>query len=591
LRFFYPNRLSSFKRKDKKMLGEYLIKIRERISPASKILREILVVVCAILVVIIFIFVFVCWRLDIAVLGRYSKHFSIPRVAAVKALMTTRKWGEKEIAGYARATLVDEGVIGLEQCGWGPMRPWVPAGKTTTSSGEFLEILLLSDAQIRDTHILDRKNYSLKTLITGSSYNYGLVNNSVFLAAILRGYRKAIASYDSSRLKGVLAVFTGDLLEFSLVTEMIDGAGAVNYACKEHAPTPPSLPFLLVPGNHDGLIFVKTEAKNARTWELGLNQLEFSLASLELLKNDRSHECAVKNEAVTELLKGNVKILKGAHELSQRLKDRGNGAGSDVLHYVPVALKGKVKVADKEVGAIQTGYFSVVRNGFRIICLDTRSEQGKLGNVGPVQLGWLYHELSQSLAERQPVLIFAHHHPRYFQWLSKWFGEGKALKNMVGSFPHVLGYFSGHKHKFKVTCEDSVWFVQAPSLVHFPMGALLIRVERQKDSQNYRLTIEHVKAGPDRSKGAGLVLDGLQDEALVYAWYDSYDSKKKELKYSTRICASEGFMSPSKPIKWDVQRPEAKKALANDDLIKSITEKRVLLLNEKKGAWCFKPHP
>jgi hypothetical protein len=88
--------------------------------------------------------------------------------------------------------------------------------------------------------------------------------------------------------------------------------------------------------------------------------------------------------------------------------------------------------------------------------------------------------------------------------------------------------------------------------------------------------------------GAGQCLDGLQDETLIYAWYYS---EKKELNYSTRICASQDFMSLSKPIKWDVQRPEAKKALANDDLIKSITEERVLLLNEKKGAWCFKPHP
>jgi hypothetical protein len=212
------------------------------------------------------------------------------------------------------------------------------------------------------------------------------------------------------------------------------------------------------------------------------------------------------------------------------------------------------------------------------------------GNVGPVQLGWLYHELSASLAARQPVLIFAHHHPDDFLWLSKRFGEGKALKNMVVKFPHVLGYFYGHKHKFEVTevpkdKEKSVWFVQAPSMVDFPMGALLIRVERQKDSQNYRLTVEHVKAGPDRSKGAGLVLDALQDEALIYAWYD--DGKKNELPLSCRT--SGDFRSFSEQIQWG---PTPQEALPNNDLVKSITEERVRLLKEGSGAWYgTMPHP
>jgi hypothetical protein len=534
----------------------------------------------------------------------FGSFLEIPRPAAVNALTTTRKWGEREIAGYTRSKLLDKGVRGLEQCGYGPMEAWRPAGTNATSSGEeFLEILHLSDAHIRDAHILRRSDYRLNDLILKDTLRLELIENldSLLLAAVLRGYRNEIASYHSSRQRGVLAVFTGDLLDLSLVTEMIDGAAAVNYACKKHAPNPPSLPFLQVPGNHDGFTFGNIEDKNSTTWELGLNQLEFSLASLELLANDPKHECEAKNEALTELLKKNFKNhkgkpeLEGAPEFSKRLKERGNWAGPDVLHYVPVALKGRVNVDKTEVDALQPGYFSVVRNGFRIICLDTRCKPlwkvwGK-GNVGLVQLGWLYQELKESLAERQPVLIFAHHPPSDYIRPPK--GTGKALKNMIWSFPHVLGYFYGHQHKpeLEVKCEKNVWFVQAPSLVDFPMGALVVRVEGQKDSNdstNYRLNVEHVKTRPDRSKGAGLVLDGLQDEALVYAAYDV--RKLKELKYSQRISKDPDPFSKS--IRWNDPCPEPQKALANNDLVKSITEERKRLLNEEGESWYGpKPHP
>lgn len=585
------------------MLQKYLEKIREKIPSIPKILKEILVVVCAIFVVIVLIFGFLCWRLDIAVFGSY---FSIPRATAVKALMTTRKWGEKEIAGYTRAQLVDKGVIGLEDSGLGPLQAWSPAANNATSPGEFLEILHLSDAQIRDTLILDRKNYSLNDLIPifKSTLRMELIENldSLLLAAILRGYRNAIASYNPSRLRGVLAVHTGDLLDISLVTEMIDAAAAVKYACRgsvqnvqnlEGKPPDP-LPFLSVPGNHDGLTFGNIQDKNSITWELGLNQLEFHLASLELLEDVRSNECVARNEAETALLNGEVESLEGAPEFSKRLKDRGSGVGPDVLHYTPVALKGKVNIANEEAGAIQPGYFSVVRNGFRIIVLDTRWKQGESGNVGPVQLGWLYHELSASLAKRQPVLIFAHHQPRDFQWLSlstRFGEEGKALKNLIHSFPHVLGYFYGHKHKVEVPKppedkKDSVWFVQAPSLVDFPMGALIVRVEREKDSQKYRLTVKHVKALPDRKKGEGLVLDALQDEALIYAAYD--DKKLKKLHYPGRT--SKDFGPFSKTIQWNEQCPKPQEALANNHLVESITKDRVRLIKEKSGAWYDNGH-
>ena len=225
-----------------------------------------------------------------------------------------------------------------------------------------------------------------------------------------------------------------------------------------------------------------------------------------------------------------------------------------------------------------------MRNGFRIIFLDTRANLTHLGSVGPVQLGWIYNELSASLAERQPVLIFAHHPTEDFRRGN----EGRALRRMFTSFPHVLGYFYGHKHNFEVanqgSIKDGVWLVQAPSLVDFPMGALVLRVERQTDPQLYRLTVEHVKAKPDRNKDKGLVLDALQDEALVYAWFD--DGKKSTLTYGSLSDASTPI-TRLKKIVWcnPDERPKPHEALGNREWVEAISEERVRVIKEERGAW------
>lgn len=74
------------------------------------------------------------------------------------------------------------------QCGWGPMQPWKPANKAAkTGPGEFIEILHLSDAQIRDTLILDRSKYRLNDVILTNTLRYELIEDldSLLLAAIL----------------------------------------------------------------------------------------------------------------------------------------------------------------------------------------------------------------------------------------------------------------------------------------------------------------------------------------------------------------------------------------------------------------------
>jgi hypothetical protein len=379
---------------------------------------------------------------------------------------------------------------------------------------------------------------------------------------------------------------------------MIDAAGAINFACNgfsgntERVLAP--LPFLSVPGNHDGLTFGVIKDSDTKTWELGLNRLEFHLASLLLLQDVWPNACVSQNEALCALLEGKLKSLEGAPVFSKRVLERfthvGRGTGRGVLRHTPVALKGRINTPKEEDDAVQPGYFSLLRNGFRIIVLDTRSKNTHRGSLGPVQLGWLFCELSASLSARQPVLIFTHHHPRDFSsahFLSPLSHEGTALRRVFIAFPHVLGYFYGHAHKFEAIPEDGVWFVQAPSLVDFPLGALLLRVERQTGSLQYQMTIEHVKVGPDRSNGAGLVLDALQDEALIYAWYDAGAKDKDFPEYGSLSNNSHSFMSFSKEVAWrdPGSGPTAQEALGSSDAVERISDERVRIIKEPRGAW------
>lgn len=527
-----------------------------------------------------------------------GSYFEIPRPAAVNALTSARRWEGEPMAGYTRARLVDEGVAGLQLWGLGPRSRWDPRHEGTAPQSQFLAILHLSDAQVRDTAILRRSDFEISDLVLPSTTRLELIEDldSLLLAALLRGFRTATKALVDEHPDAVLAVHTGDLTDISLVTEMIDATAAVRYGC--HGPqlpeghALPSLPFVSVPGNHDGLTFGVIEDWRTMTWELGMNRLEFHLASLELLEDVRPSACAARNEAVEAVLRGVIPHLEGAPTFSKRLEEREerrmpmDPEAADVLRTTPVALKGRISTPREEDGALQPGYFSLVRRGFRIVVLDTRSKQTHDGAVGPVQVGWLYRELAESLAARQPVLVFAHHHPSEFSSsgpfsLSR--SADRSVMRMLTSFPHVIGYFYGHSHKLKAAAENGVAFVQAPSIVDFPMGGLALRVERRGHGEAFDLTVEHVMVAPDRSKGEGVVLAGLQDEALIYAWHDA--GEKASLDYDELGPEPEEDWTHSRRIRWSRGAPAPRELLGSNGAVKRISRARSRLLGEEAGAW------
>jgi hypothetical protein len=87
----------------------------------------------------------------------------------------------------------------------------------------------------------------------------------------------------------------------------------------------------------------------------------------------------------------------------------------------------------------------------RCIVLDTRSPRGFLGRVDVAQLGWLYRELADSLAAREPVLLFAHHPPRQ---IFGNLGNRRALGRVLEGFPHIVAYFYGHVHRNREALPD-----------------------------------------------------------------------------------------------------------------------------------------
>jgi len=264
-----------------------------------------------------------------------------------------------------------------------------------------------------------------------------------------------------------------------------------------------------------------------------------------------------------------------------------------------VALKGVVNTPNSEDAAVQPGYFSLERNGFQIIVLDTRASGTHRGELGSSQLGWLYHELAASLRARRPALVFAHHHPDDFAWRF-WpvrHRSSSALKRMLASFPHVLGYFYGHAHRFEMSAEDGVWYVQAPSLVDFPLGGLMVTIERADESPLYSVHVDHVEAAPDRTTPAGVTLDALQDEALVYAAYDAgaldaiaYGAGLPDRKGKERGIGSQPAVRDyERLIAWPAN-PIPAGSVIDPDLVSEISVARSRLLGERAGAWA-EPDP
>ena len=145
------------------------------------------------------------------------------------------------------------------------------------------EFLHVSDAQIRDETLYESSPldliqlYSLDNLLT-VTIRRPLVEkfDSFTLAAFLAGYGKAV----SHRSGNQFVVHTGDLLDISVATELMDGLSVLKNVSSAFNPTSSAMRIYSVAGNHDGLVFGNIPDGKADGRGLDVNKAEFIFAHL-----------------------------------------------------------------------------------------------------------------------------------------------------------------------------------------------------------------------------------------------------------------------------------------------------------------------
>jgi len=468
-----------------------------------------------------------------------------------------------------------------------------------------LAFLHCSDAQIRDPDIIPRSklvNFD-KALVHSLRLEWIEQVNDILLAATLSGFRHEAAEHGLLNTEGPLfAVHTGDLIDISLSTELLDAAAAIRVGWREGEAN--DAPFFSVPGNHDGLTFGTIDDRYSKTWELGINRIEFDLGLQYLFWG----QTVAGNEALERIVEGEVASIPGAPGFSIRVNELKNWSPSaeqqKTISTVPLALKNRVNLSNSEqkllladhgieggTASLQTGYFSQSRNGFRLIFLDTRSRRLHLGDIGLIQLGWLYGELAGAMDRKEPVLIFAHHHPSDFAGDGAFgFVSGSegftGLVGMLKHFPNVIGYFYGHAHEKKVEIDEGVAFVQAPSLVDFPQGALVVQVFLEADNDRYRLQVDHVLPRASATSGAGLVLDGIVNESIIFAWADDgMPGPRIRIGEERNDGPNRGHVIYVDAMQRNVEIPSASMVIPSKVVRSRISDLREHFLQEHRGDW------
>jgi len=159
--------------------------------------------------------------------------------------------------------------------------------------------------------------------------------------------------------------------------------------------------------------------------------------------------------------------------------------------------------------------------GIRYIVLDTRSKDYSAnGQIGLIQLGWLYNQLLDSLRQKYCVVVFAHHSPGMME-KSKWTGSimdkstTDIYQRMLERFPNIIAYFYGHKH----WNEDSVWpdkkgricLIQTGSLADFPqVGRKVWIYAKANENNTYEAVISWEFVRPEGNNSLqGEILESL----------------------------------------------------------------------------------
>lgn len=409
--------------------------------------------------------------------------------------------------------------------------------QTGTLVSEFLHV---SDAQIRDESLydsspLDLVQLGVMDLFIDVTIRRALVErfDSLTLASFLLGYAKAHQKIPDQRNHFI--IHTGDLLDISVVTELMEGMeifkGVSTY--QEYETKIRS-----VAGNHDGLIFGNIDDGRADGRGLDINKAEFIFAHFladfqegfgfgenEIAEKIKQIQLKVENSDGTGPLldrfkkecrekipfSKNEETLFGEHwwkkdiqdfcKLSVQVIDRVKKLNNSSPLNIPLAYRKAIDFPGKlSELPIKLGYYSWCEHykdddhgkckgsashesevgGVRYIVLDTRNNFYENGTMDWIQLGWVYNELIAALKNKEGVIVFSHDPPDELP-VPIWdrHEEYRTLIKMLRTFPNVIAVAYGHKHKNEnrpPTQKKRFASFQTGSLADFPQVGREVKI-------------------------------------------------------------------------------------------------------------------
>lgn len=408
-------------------------------------------------------------------------------------------------------------------------KPPKPIGKQNTDLegtpiGEFLHI---SDAQIRDESMYVNSPKDLLFLNQFDPWVNVTVRRSIVerydalvLATFLHGY----ASAKETGLPRFI-VHTGDLLDISLVSEVMEAMNILRHVDEKRS----GVPVYSVAGNHDGMTFGNILDLHSDTRGLGINKAEFVFAHLltdsslsrhgfgfghnELLSSTGCRELRLLDARMLDAAdeqrwKSYAEFCKKAHEQRDKIKllrlNLPAYLDNPASYRHAVDFSGTLDQSDLRLGyySWETGGTGAPHGfaGVRYLALDGRSTDNFLGVletngfIGDVQLGWVFEQLEEARKSRQAVVVFSHYSLRSMgatlcavPAISSRGRNGCALAKMLRSFPNVVAYVYGHGHENQVSPKHdsegrppeaghSLIEIQTGSIADFPQVGRLTKV-------------------------------------------------------------------------------------------------------------------
>lgn len=439
-----------------------------------------------------------------------AEFFQLPPARSRDVALSHRTWPAPPTpAQHLGPCAIDKATVGF--C-WGASRPWREESKSdptmeaaasdATKGPRVTAFLHLSDAQLRDEAMYgapgENSNLTAVDTLLNVTVRRPLVEeyDTLTLASFIAAYRDHLGDAEEPKLAygKPFMIHTGDLLDLSVVSELMDALEVFGYWSRSSREGP-ALRLFSVAGNHDGLLFGNTPEWLADSQDVGVNQSEFVIAHIVADAASRSVDEPVLGYgfAWNENIRSRAGSLRlAALEGSEPDEDKPEGKISSTSDWIrhsrlqlrdaterslvrhqgnilqePQTFKHAIRVPStaNDVG-LSLGYYSWSHatppdsgmKGIRYIVLDTRARVNDTGDLDYVQLGWLYNQLCQALIAHQGIVVFAHHQPnemrRYLPNLREVVelkdfrvSESKLLlTRAIAAFPNIIGYFYGHEH-------------------------------------------------------------------------------------------------------------------------------------------------